>query len=52
VSIAPNAQVDFTVQFKPTTLGPQSATVAIESNDPGAPAAVLTATGRSPGACS
>lgn len=52
VSIAPNAQVDFTVQFKPTTLGPQSATVAIESNDPGAPAAVLTASGRSPGACS
>jgi Abnormal spindle-like microcephaly-assoc'd, ASPM-SPD-2-Hydin len=45
VTISPDAHVDFTIQFKPTMLGPQSATIAINSNDPGAPQTVLTATG-------
>ena len=45
VTISPDAHVDFTIQYKPTMLGPQSATIAIASNDPGAPTTVLTATG-------
>ena len=45
VTISPDAHVDFTIQFKPTIVGPQSATIAINSNDPGAPQTVLTATG-------
>src|SRR5262249_22190571 len=46
--ISPNAEVDFTVQFTPTTPGTQeSATIRISSNDPGAPFFDLTATGGS-----
>src|SRR5580693_744129 len=45
VTISPDAHVDFTIQFKPTIVGPQSATIAISSNDPGAPVTTLTATG-------
>ena len=45
LTISPDAHVDFTIQFKPTILGPQSATIAINSNDPGSPQTVLTATG-------
>ncbi len=45
VTISPDAHVDFTIQFTPTIVGPQSATIAINSNDPGAPQTVLTATG-------
>jgi len=45
VTISPDAHVDFTIQFTPTIVGPQSATIAINSNDPGAPSTVLTATG-------
>ena len=45
VTISPDAHVDFTIQFKPTIVGPQSATIAINSNDPGSPTTVLTATG-------
>jgi Abnormal spindle-like microcephaly-assoc'd, ASPM-SPD-2-Hydin len=45
VTISPDAHVDFTIQFKPTIVGPQSAMIAISSNDPGAPITTLTATG-------
>ena len=51
VTISPNAEVDFTIQFTapspvtPSTVGPQTATISISSNDPGAPTTVLTATG-------
>ncbi|MFZ0678070.1 choice-of-anchor D domain-containing protein [Candidatus Binatus sp.] len=45
VTISPNAHVDFTIQFTPTIVGPQTATIAISSNDPGSPTTVLTATG-------
>jgi hypothetical protein len=45
VTISPDAHVDFTIQFKPTIVGPQTATIAISSNDPGAPITTLTATG-------
>ncbi|MGC2444723.1 choice-of-anchor D domain-containing protein [Candidatus Binatus sp.] len=45
VTISPDAHVDFTIQFTPTIVGPQSAMIAISSNDPGSPTTVLTATG-------
>ena len=45
LTISPDAHVDFTIQFKPSILGPQTATIAINSNDPGSPQTVLTATG-------
>ena len=45
VTISPDAHVDFTIQFTPTIVGSQSATIAISSNDPGAPTTLLTATG-------
>ncbi|MFZ2062854.1 MAG: choice-of-anchor D domain-containing protein [Candidatus Binatus sp.] len=45
VTISPDAHVDFTIQFTPTIVGPQTATIAISSNDPGAPITTLTATG-------
>jgi Abnormal spindle-like microcephaly-assoc'd, ASPM-SPD-2-Hydin len=45
VTISPNAEVDFTIQFTPSIVGPQTATIAISSNDPGSPTTVLTATG-------
>ncbi len=49
--ISPNAEVDFTVQFTPTTPGTQeSATIRISSNDPAAPFFDWTATGGSTGA--
>ena len=51
VRIGPNSHIDFTVQFSPTSLGHRRATIAIASNDPGAPTAVLTAAGRSLGGC-
>jgi hypothetical protein len=43
--ISPNAEVDFTVQFKPSvTSGSESAQIRISSNDPTAPAFDLIAT--------
>lgn len=43
--ISPNAEVDFAVQFNPTTAGSQAAQIRISSNDPSAPAFDIFATG-------
>jgi len=43
--ISPNAEVDFTVEFSPTAVGLQSATIRISSNDPTAPAVDLPVSG-------
>ncbi len=43
--ISPDAEVDFTVKYNPTTPGPQQATIRIASSDPGVPFFDLTATG-------
>jgi hypothetical protein len=45
VTISPNSEVDFTVQFSPTVAsGTESAQIRISSNDPGAPYFDLMAT--------
>jgi hypothetical protein len=45
--LKPGEEIDFTVQFTPTTPGAfETATIRINSNDPGAPAVDLAATGR------
>jgi len=43
--ISPNAEVDFTVIYTPTTAVSESALIRIASNDPGAPAFDILATG-------
>jgi kumamolisin len=46
LAIAPGAQVDFTVEFNPTTRGiNETATIRVTSNDPLTPLLDLTATG-------
>jgi hypothetical protein len=46
VVLAAGEEIDFTVQFTPTTPGtPETATIRIISNDPGAPIVDLAATG-------
>jgi hypothetical protein len=45
VSISPNAQIDFTVQFTAFTRAFETADIRITSNDPNAPYVDLTATG-------
>jgi hypothetical protein len=45
VRISPNAEVDFTVKYTPTTPGVQQATIRIASSDPSAPYYDLMATG-------
>ena len=45
VTISPDAHLDFTVQFKPSANGDESATIRIASNDPGSPFVDLTAIG-------
>jgi len=45
LTISPDAHVDFTIQFAPTVVGPQTATFQINSDDPNTPAFQLTATG-------
>jgi hypothetical protein len=46
LTILAGDHVDFTVQYSPTTTGtPDAATIRIRSNDPGAPAVDLLATG-------
>jgi photosystem II stability/assembly factor-like uncharacterized protein len=45
LTISPDAHVDFTIQFAPTVLGPQTATFQINSDDPNTPAFQLVATG-------
>jgi len=45
LTISPDAHVDFTIQFAPTIVGPQTATFQIDSDDPNTPAFQLTATG-------
>jgi hypothetical protein len=48
VTIRPGAEVDFTVRFTPgAATGPQTATIRVSSNDPGAPSFDLVATGAS-----
>lgn len=50
VTISPNAEVDFTVEFAPTTTdGGEVATFRISSNDPGAPHVDLPAVGNASG---
>jgi hypothetical protein len=43
--ISPDAEVDFTVQYNPTTPGSQQATIRVASSDPGAPYYDFTTTG-------
>ncbi|MEZ4416376.1 MAG: choice-of-anchor D domain-containing protein [Gemmatimonadota bacterium] len=44
--LAPGEEIDFTVEFVPTTPGlPEAATLRINTNDPGAPTVDLMATG-------
>jgi hypothetical protein len=44
--LRPGEEIDFTIQFTPTTPGtPEAATIRIVSNDPGAPVVDLMATG-------
>jgi photosystem II stability/assembly factor-like uncharacterized protein len=45
LTIAPGGHVVFSVQFIPTSAGPQSAVIRISSNDPAAPLVDLVATG-------
>jgi len=45
LTISPDAHVDFTIQFAPTIVGPQTATFQINSDDPNTPTFQLTATG-------
>jgi hypothetical protein len=45
LTISPDAHVDFTIQFHPTVLGPQTATFQINSDDPFTPAFQVVATG-------
>ena len=45
LTISPDAHVDFTIQFAPTILGPQTATFQINSDDPNTPAFQVVATG-------
>ena len=45
LTISPDAHVDFTIRFKPTVLGPQTATFQINSDDPNTPAFQIVATG-------
>lgn len=45
LTIAPGEEVDFTVSFTPSGVGPEAATIRIISNDPGAPFVDLSATG-------
>ncbi len=45
LTISPDAHVDFTIQFAPTVLGPQTATFQINSDDPNTPAFQVVATG-------
>lgn len=45
--ISPDAHVDFTVEFAPTTEGPQNTEIRIASNDPQAPHFDVLATGNS-----
>jgi hypothetical protein len=50
VSISPNAQIDFTVQFTPFSRAFDTADIRVTSNDPNAPFVDLTATGSGFGA--
>jgi uncharacterized repeat protein (TIGR01451 family) len=45
LTIAPSASVTVGIVFNPTTTGPKSATLTINSNDPDTPAAQVTLTG-------
>ena len=45
LKISPDAHVDFTIQFAPTIVGPQTATFQINSDDPNTPAFQVVATG-------
>ena len=45
LTISPDAHVDFTIRYTPTTPGPQTATFQINSDDPNTPAFQVVATG-------